>query len=52
MAKALGIFLLPIIISTSLVSARAASVEDFYKGKTIQFIVGGTAGAATIRIPG
>src|SRR6266478_1914291 len=44
MAKALGVFLLPIIISASLVSARAASVEEFYKGKTIQFIVGGTAG--------
>jgi len=28
----------------SLVSARAASVEDFYRGKTIQFVVGGTAG--------
>ena len=24
--------------------ALAASVEDFYKGKTIQFIVGGSAG--------
>ena len=44
MAKALGVFLLPIIISVLLVSARAASVEDFYNGKTIQFVVGGTAG--------
>jgi len=44
MAQALGLFLLPIIISVSLVSARAASVEDFYKGKTIQFVVGGSAG--------
>ena len=44
MAKALGIFLLPILISVSVVSAPAASVEEFYKGKTIQFIVGGTAG--------
>ena len=42
MAKTLGVFLLLIIISVSLVSARAASVEDFYKGKTIQFVVGGT----------
>ena len=44
MAKTLGVFLLPIIISVLLVSARAASVEDFYNGKTIQFVVGGTAG--------
>jgi tripartite-type tricarboxylate transporter receptor subunit TctC len=45
MAKALGAFLLPILISVSLVTtAPAASVEDFYKGKTIQFIVGGSAG--------
>ena len=44
MAKALGVFLLPILISVMPVSARAASVEEFYKGKTIQFIVGGTAG--------
>src|SRR6266508_6623851 len=44
MAKALGVFLLPIFISVLLLSARAASVEDFYKGKTIQFVVGGTAG--------
>jgi tripartite-type tricarboxylate transporter receptor subunit TctC len=45
MAKALGAFLLPILISVTLVTAApAASVEDFYKGKTIQFIVGGSAG--------
>jgi tripartite-type tricarboxylate transporter receptor subunit TctC len=45
MAKALGVFLLPMFISASLVtSAPAASVEEFYKGKTIQFIVGGSAG--------
>jgi tripartite-type tricarboxylate transporter receptor subunit TctC len=45
MAKALGAFLLPILISVTLVTAApAASVEDFYKGKNIQFIVGGSAG--------
>jgi tripartite-type tricarboxylate transporter receptor subunit TctC len=44
MAKALSVFLLPILISVALVSARAASVEDFYKSKTIQFVVGGSAG--------
>src|SRR5438132_12634878 len=44
MAKTRCVFLLPIVISVSLISARAASVEDFYKGKTIQFVVGGTAG--------
>jgi tripartite-type tricarboxylate transporter receptor subunit TctC len=45
MAKALGVFLLPIFFSVSLItSALAASVEEFYKGKTIQFIVGGSAG--------
>ena len=44
MARALGVFLLPILISVSVVSAPAASVEEFYKGKTIQFIVGGSAG--------
>ncbi len=39
------IFLLPIFISVSLVTAAlAASVEDFYKGKVIQFVVGGSAG--------
>ena len=44
MAKVLAVFLLPISISVLPVSARAASVEDFYNGKTIQFVVGGTAG--------
>jgi hypothetical protein len=45
MAKTLGVFFLPIFISALLVtSAVAASVEEFYKGKTIQFIVGGSAG--------
>ena len=42
MVKVLGVFLFPVFISVSLVSA--ASVEEFYKGKTIQFVVGGTAG--------
>src|SRR5262245_3174506 len=45
MAKALGVFVLPILIPVALItSAFGASVEDFYKGKTIQFIVGGSAG--------
>jgi tripartite-type tricarboxylate transporter receptor subunit TctC len=45
MAKALGLFLLPILISVSLVNLTfAALVEEFYKGKTIQFVVGGSAG--------
>ena len=45
MAKILSAFLLPVLISVSLItSAPAASVEEFYKGKTIQFIVGGSAG--------
>jgi len=44
MAKTLDALLLPIIISVSVMSADAASVENFYKGKTIQFVVGGTAG--------
>ncbi|HEY3304520.1 MAG TPA: hypothetical protein VGL70_13400 [Candidatus Binatia bacterium] len=45
MAKALGVFLLSIFISVALLTAVfAASVEEFYKGKTIQFIVGGSAG--------
>jgi tripartite-type tricarboxylate transporter receptor subunit TctC len=45
MAKALGLFLLPFFISVWLVtSALGASVEEFYKGKTIQFVVGGSAG--------
>jgi tripartite-type tricarboxylate transporter receptor subunit TctC len=45
MAKALDVFLLSVLISVSSVAAAlAASVEEFYKGKTIQFIVGGSAG--------
>ena len=44
MAKAFGVFLLPLLIALSLMSASAASVEEFYKGKTIQFVVGGSAG--------
>jgi tripartite-type tricarboxylate transporter receptor subunit TctC len=45
MPKALDAFLLSLFISVSLLtSAFAASVEEFYKGKTIQFIVGGSAG--------
>jgi tripartite-type tricarboxylate transporter receptor subunit TctC len=44
MAKVLGVFLFPIFVSASLVTALAASVEEFYKGKTIQFVVGGSAG--------
>jgi hypothetical protein len=44
MTQLLGVILLPILISVLPLAARAASVEDFYKGKTIQFIVGGSAG--------
>ena len=45
MAKALGVFLLFIFIAVSLVApALTASVEEFYKGKTIHFVVGGSAG--------
>lgn len=45
MTKVLGRWFLSIVISVALVlSAHAASVEDFYKGKTLQFIVGGSAG--------
>ena len=45
MVDALRIFVLAIFVVTSLVRpAFGASVEDFYKGKTIQFIVGGSAG--------
>src|SRR5215204_5060603 len=44
MVKALCVFLLAILFSVLPHSARAALVEDFYKGKTVQFIVGGTAG--------
>ena len=38
------VLLLPILVCASLGSAFGASVEEFYKGKTIQFIVGGSAG--------
>jgi len=44
MAKAFGFFLLPVFIAVSLMPAFAASLEEFYKGKTIQFVVGGSAG--------
>lgn len=44
MAKAFRLFLLPIILAVLPVSVHAASVEDFYKSKTLQFIVGGSAG--------
>jgi hypothetical protein len=45
MVKTLGVFLFPVLISVSLITPTlAASVEEFYKGKTIQFIVGGSAG--------
>jgi len=45
MMKGFGIFLLSIFISASpVIPALAASVEEFYKGKTIQFVVGGSAG--------
>lgn len=45
MASARRAFWLSTLISLALVNyALAASVEGFYKGKTIQFIVGGSAG--------
>jgi hypothetical protein len=44
MAKALGVLLFSFFLLVAPHSARAASVEEFYKGKTIQFVVGGTAG--------
>ena len=45
MAKALGVFLFSFLMSVSLVAAApAASVEDFYSGKTLHFVVGGSAG--------
>src|SRR5688500_18697711 len=44
MAKVLAGLLLVFLLVVSWVPAEAASVEDFYKGKTIQFVVGGTAG--------
>lgn len=45
MATRFGVLLLVIFTLVSLAaSAPAASVEEFYKGKTIQFVVGGSAG--------
>jgi tripartite-type tricarboxylate transporter receptor subunit TctC len=45
MASAISGFVLGLVVSLSLVQfAPAASVDDFYKGKTIHFIVGGSAG--------
>jgi tripartite-type tricarboxylate transporter receptor subunit TctC len=45
MAKAFGALFLPIFISIYLPTAAvASSVEDFYKGKIIHFVVGGSAG--------
>ena len=44
MARTFGFLLLAASIFLSLGTATAASVEEFYKGKTIQFIVGGSAG--------
>jgi len=45
MAKAPGVYLLAIFFSISLGTVvRASSVEEFFKGKTIHFVVGGSAG--------
>lgn len=44
MEKSFATLLLSIILGLTAGSARAASVEDFYKSKTIQFIVGSSAG--------
>ena len=44
MSKVLGGFFLPIFVLVPLLSVFAASIEDFYKGKTITFVVGGSAG--------
>jgi tripartite-type tricarboxylate transporter receptor subunit TctC len=45
MGKAFGVWLLSIFATASVTSAAfAASVEEFYKGKTITFVVGGSAG--------
>jgi tripartite-type tricarboxylate transporter receptor subunit TctC len=45
MAKTIGVLLLSIFISVALVMpALSASVEEFYQGKNIQFVVGGSAG--------
>ena len=43
MAKRLVLFWLSISAFLA-AAAHAASVEDFYKGKTITFVVGGSAG--------
>lgn len=52
MAKPFAAFFLSIVLGIAAGAARAASVEDFDKGKTIQFIVGGSAGGGTIPTPG
>ncbi|HXG51509.1 MAG TPA: hypothetical protein VNN77_08920 [candidate division Zixibacteria bacterium] len=45
MARAFGVFWLPFLLALSPAgSALAASVEEFYKGKAIHFVVGGSAG--------
>ncbi|HEY7163220.1 MAG TPA: hypothetical protein VIB79_01560 [Candidatus Binatia bacterium] len=45
MAKALELFFLPVLLLGALVTWSAgASVDEFYKGKTIQFVVGSTPG--------
>jgi tripartite-type tricarboxylate transporter receptor subunit TctC len=44
MAKPVAAILLSIIFGALTGSAHAASIEEFYRGKTIQFIVGGSAG--------
>jgi tripartite-type tricarboxylate transporter receptor subunit TctC len=44
MAKPFAALFLTCLFVISVGSARAASVEDFYKNRTIQFIVGGSAG--------
>lgn len=44
MAKAVVTISLAVILGMQAGAARSASVEDFYKSKTIQFIVGSSAG--------
>lgn len=44
MAQTLGFLFVTASIFLSVGAASAASLEEFYKGKTIQFIVGGSAG--------
>jgi tripartite-type tricarboxylate transporter receptor subunit TctC len=45
MAKTLGVFLVAVIVTASMAAATyGASVEEFYRGKTITFVVGGSAG--------